>query len=637
MATRSRLAVILHADIVGSSALVQIDERVAHERIRDAFKKASEVITRYAGATHELRGDAMLAEFQRASDAVTSALAIQAENTERNNKLTDDIRPLLRVGIALGEVVIADDTVTGPGVVLAQRLEQLANPGGVCVQSSVQESVPTRFPFDYEDLGDQSLKGFDKSVRASRVVIKANEHIPSPDLGPSRAQDTSRPHRHWLAGASVALVLVSAGLVAWLDSWSGKPASSEQPSIAVLAFSNLSDDPQQDYFAEGIAEDLITDLSKIPNLIVIARNSSFSYKGKNVPIRTVARELGVEYVLEGSVRRAGGALRINAQLIDTTTDGHLWAERYDGNLKEVFAFQDRITKKIVAALSIKLSAGSSLDLEKIPTVVPEAYDAFLRGMRYLNARDYGDSVAIVKAREAFQQAVDLDPDFAQAYAGLGWVNWNDHIFVNQLDYGLRRRAFDLANKSLELADNSLARRLRAKQFFAPESVGHFAAARGKKPTDAVSELRKSVALEPNNADGLAELAYTLVFAGQPEEASVLVRKAMRLNPNFPAWYHRPAGIAHYLSGDYSRAVSEFKAWHDSEALPMQSIPWLAAAYAQAGEIPSSRNVIKKFAKRYSDRISQQYVANWYVFVREEDRKRFMDGLGKAGIRDALAE
>ena len=299
MAAHSKLAVILHADVVGSTALVQINERIAHERIRDAFEAASGVIARYGGKTHELRGDALLAEFQSASDAVIAALALQIANAERNEELSDEVQPVIRVGIALGEVVIADATVTGAGVVLAQRLEQLAAPGGVCIQGSAQESTPKRFPFEYEDLGDQSLKGFDDPVRAFSVALKPEEQIPSPESGLSKAENSRRRKRLWLAGGVIALALLAAGLIAWLEPWNVKPASSERPSIAVLAFSSLGDDPQQDYFAEGIAEDIITDLSKISGLLVIACNSSFSYKGKDVPIRTVARELGVAYVLDG--------------------------------------------------------------------------------------------------------------------------------------------------------------------------------------------------------------------------------------------------------------------------------------------------------------------------------------------------
>ncbi len=636
MATTSKLAVILHADVVESSALVHIDERVAHDRIRDAFTRASAVISAYCGHTHELRGDALLAEFQRPSDAVTAALAIQAQNADRNRALPDEIRPLMRIGLAMGEVVIADSTITGPGVVLAQRLEQLAEPGGVCLQGSVQESVPRRLPFDYQHLGSQVLKGFADPVQTFSVAVRAGSTIPLPEVEPPNPEGTPRPRYGATAVTVVAGVLVVVGLFAWLGLWPTAPTPSGQPSIAVLPFSNLSDDPEQDYFGEGIAEDIITDLSKLPDLLVIARNSSFSYQGKHVPIKTIAKELGVSHVLEGSVRRAGDALRINAKLIEADTEGHVWAERYDGDMNDVFALQDEITKRIVDALSPRLGSDAQRGLAPYPTDVAEAYDAFLRGQRHINVRAPEMIEHVTKAREEFQQAIDMDPGFSLAYAGLAWAYWNDYAYLNPLDSSLRSRAFELAERSLALSDNSLARRVRAKQFFAPEIFGYYATWRPDDPTQAISELRRGIALEPNNADALAELAYTLVFAGQPEEATRLMSKAVRLNPNFPPWYHRPAGMAHYLSGDYGRAVSEFESWHEVESLTHESVGWLAAALAQAGDVAAGRELVEKLPS-WSNPIGQQTFANVYRFTREEDRMHLMEGLEKSGLRNLLED
>jgi adenylate cyclase len=411
MATQSKLAVILHADVVGSTALVRKDELLAHDRIRAAFEGFADTVRAYKGTVSEVRGDALVAEFARASDAVLAALAAQITNGERNATLTDDVVPEMRVGIALGEVVVADGTVTGGGVVLAQRLEQLAEAGGVCVQGSVYEAVSERLPLDYTNLGEQTVKGFDEPVRAYAVALRPGESLPAPEHLVSWQAKVGRPRRQWVATAGVVLLLVVVGMAAWFQPWKKPPDSSvsssesttarpgasetgkprpqekdgraglplsDKPSIAVLAFTNMSEDPKQEYFADGIAEDIITDLSKVSGVFVVARNSSFSYKGANVSVKTVANELGVRYVLEGSVRRAGETLRITAQLIDASTEGHLWAERYDGSVRDVFGLQDKITEQIVRALAAKLTPDESLSMQREQTTSVEAHDAYLQ-------------------------------------------------------------------------------------------------------------------------------------------------------------------------------------------------------------------------------------------------------------------
>ena len=313
-----KLAVILHADVVGSTALVQKNETLAHERIQSAFENFSEIIKAYGGIAREIRGDALVAEFDRASDAVAAALAFQIINGEFNSTLIDDIQPQLRIGISLGEVIIADNTITGAGVVLAQRLEQLAEPGGAVVQGSVSETVPSRMPFEFEGLGEQMVKGFDQPVRAFIATLKSGEKPPAPDEMVSASEATP----------------------------SG-PQIPDEPSIAVLPFTNMSNDPEQEYFSDGITEDIITALSKISSMLVIARNSTFIYKGKAVDVKQVGRDQGVRYVLEGGVRKAGNRVRITAQLIDTTTGQHRWAERYDRNMEDIFAVQGmRLRKKL---------------------------------------------------------------------------------------------------------------------------------------------------------------------------------------------------------------------------------------------------------------------------------------------------
>ena len=357
-----KLAVILHADVVGSTVLVQRDEALAHERIQHAFSQLGVAVRAYGGIAHEIRGDALVAEFARASDAVCAAVRFQQSNDEANAQWDDGVSPVIRVGIALGEEIIADGTVTGSGVVLAQRVEQLSVPGGVCITGAIYEALPQRLPFERSSLGDRELKGFAEPVRVYQVTLRCGEVVPAVEAG-TQPQPSPRTRRFVVVLAAVAVVATGAA-IAWLKPWveeekpasisSAGPALPDKPSIAVLPFTNLGDDPKQAYFSDGITNDTITDLSKFRTLLVIASNSVFVYKGKPVKVQDVSRELGVRYVVEGSVQRAGEKMRVNAQLIDATTGHHLWAERYDRDLKDLFALQDEIAQSIVTALAVKM-------------------------------------------------------------------------------------------------------------------------------------------------------------------------------------------------------------------------------------------------------------------------------------------
>ncbi|MDH3378451.1 MAG: adenylate/guanylate cyclase domain-containing protein, partial [Gammaproteobacteria bacterium] len=352
-----KLAVILHADVAGSTALVQHDETLAHERITDSFQEFSAIIQDYGGKVHEIRGDALVAEFARASDAVCASFRFQQSNAERNAQFDDKLTPLVRIGLALGEVVFADDTVTGAGVVLAQRIEQLAAPNGVCVTAAIHEALPQRMPFERTSIGEQEVKGFDEPVRVYRLELKPGESIP-----PAEPRNRGRPQKLITAVVAISLFTIG-GMAIWLKPWMHESESDmnpvadinvaisapSKPSIAVLPFDNLSGDPEQEHLADGFTESLITTLAQMPDLFVIARNSTFTYKGKPVKVARVAEELGVRYVLEGSMQRQGDTLRINAQLIDAVAGHHLWSGRYDRDADAMFAVQDEIIQEIFTA------------------------------------------------------------------------------------------------------------------------------------------------------------------------------------------------------------------------------------------------------------------------------------------------
>jgi len=380
-----KLAVILHADVAESTALVQRDEKLAHERIQNTFGHFSETIEKYQGRVQELRGDALLAEFERASDAVVAALAFQTGHANFIGHFDDDLKPTVRIGIAMGEVIIADNTITGAGVVLAQRVEQLAKPGGLCITGAIHEALPQRMPFDQRNLGDQRLKGFEESVRVYTVELKEDTELPEPTtLAGTEKSSANR----WLKITASIVLVVGVGLLAWFQPWATKydPLSEEKtelslpdkPSLAVLPFTNRSDDPSQIYFSDGISEDIITGLSRLRNLIVISRNSSFTFRNTSAKVQDIGKDLGAKYLLEGSIRKAGKQIRITAQLIDTNSGHQLWAERYDRELTDIFAVQDEITERIVSILSIQLSGDEQRQITNSATKSFDAYDLFLQ-------------------------------------------------------------------------------------------------------------------------------------------------------------------------------------------------------------------------------------------------------------------
>ena len=582
-----KLVVILHADVVGSTALVQHDETVAHERIQDSFRRFSEIIEAYGGVTHELRGDALVAEFDRASDAVCAGIAFQADNSQVNATLEDGVCPEVRIGISLGEVVIADNTITGSGVVLAQRLEQLADPGGMCIQDAAYQSVPKRLPFEYQSQGEQTLKGFEEPVRAYSVTLKAGEVVPA-------AESVDRPARATLEVP-------------------------DKPSIAVLPFTNISGDSEQEYFSDGITDDLITDLSKVSGLFVIARNSSFIFKGKATNVTQVGKALGVRYVLEGSVRRAGGALRINAQLIEAASGNHLWAERYDGDLTDIFALQDQITENVVAALAVTLTRAEQSRALGKETKDLQAYDYVLRGNSFHHRMTKEDNH---KAKEMFERAIESDPEYAPAYAGLAWVLVHDS---NQGWSSDAQRALKAGLENAERAivlDNSLAK-------------AHLALADAycwtKRQEQAVVEGRRAVALDPSYADGHMALAYYLVTAGYAEEGVEEVQKALRFNPlHANRLYYEILSVCHYMLKQYEAAIEAGEQAVSRDPEHYEPHMFLASALAQLEKVDEARRHAQEIM-RLNPSFSLRHYAESLPFKNKTDLDHRIAGLRKAGL------
>jgi adenylate cyclase len=542
--------------------------------MRDTFLRFEEIIAAHGGVTHEIRGDALVAEFPRASDAVSASVAFQAANTAHNETLSGDVRPVVRVGIAMGEVVIADHTITGEGVVMAQRLEQLAEPGGVCLQAAVYETVPKRLAFDYENLGEQQLKGFDEPVRAYAIKL-GSQTTPAPD---------SAPHE------------------------------SGRPSIAILPFVNMSDDSEQEYFADGITEDIITDLSKLAGLLVISRNSTFTYKGKTAKAEDICTDLGVRYVLEGSVRKGGQRVRITAQLIDGRSGGHVWAERYDRDLADIFAVQDDVTEKIVRALEVSLVPGAEAPITHIETASPEAYDYVLRGReQYRLFSKEGNA----SARALYEKAIEIDPAYAAAYAGLAEV-WLHEWFTGVPD--ALDRGYELALK---------ASSLNPSVPLVYEALGNTCLFR-KQHEQAVTAAKQWLEVEPGNADAHANLAGALHFSGESQQSIPLIEKAMRLNPYYPFYYILYRGQSLMALERYEEALEAIdrSAAHNPDALPAHVYRAACLGLLDKGE--HARDALTD-VYRIHPGFSLDWVRTFLPYRQATDSERLIEGLRKAGL------
>ena len=595
-----KLAVILHADVVGSTLLVQQNETLAHERIQAVFHHFSETIKTYGGVTRELRGDALVAEFERASDAVSAALAFQVLNEEFNSRLDDDIRPQLRIGISLGEVIIADNTITGAGVVLAQRLEQLADPGGVVVQGSVSETVPARMPFEFESLGEQKLKGFDQPVRAFAVKLRPGGELPAPE-------------------ASMA-------------TYSADPKTlqvPDKPSIAVLPFDNMSGDPEQEYFSDGITEDIITELSRFRSIFVIARNSSFTFKGAAIDVTEVGRKLGVSYVVEGSVRKVGNRVRISAQLVEATTGNHLWAERYDRELEDIFAVQDEVVQTIASTIGGRVESAGRKHAERLSGESLLAYDHVLRGIadKLKNTKEDNRN-----ARKHLEQAIDLDPLNAQAH------RWFSEVLISDwMAYWVEDRTATLmtAYESAKIAvtlDDSFSEALA--------TLGSIQVCR-REYDDAQRSLERAMQLNPNDTQALDLYGYFLVAVGRVDEALNQLELSARINPFQTEWTDWLRGCAYFTARRYDDAVRALRTIKN----PVNEVRgWLAASYAGAGRHNEARATLEEFLRVAEDEI-EIFPGNvpggwrnyWHgiaeQFQDEADFEHLYDALIKAGLED----
>jgi adenylate cyclase len=575
-----RLAAILAADVVGYSRLIGFDEEGTLGRFKAIRANLVDTkIAEHRGRIVKTTGDGLLAEFSSVLGALRCATEVQAGMPEQNAGVPADLRIAWRIGINVGEIVVEDGDIFGDGVNIAARLESLAPPGGICVSARVQEDAAGKIDVAFEDLGEQRLHNISRPVRVYQIGsgVASRPSLPLPD----------------------------------------------KPSIAILAFTNMSGDAEQEFFADGIAEDIITVLSKSRSLFVIARNSSFTYKGKAVAVQDVGRELGVRYVLEGSVRKAGGRVRVTAQLVEATTGGHLWAQRYDRDLADIFSVQDEITQSVSEAIQPALERS---ERERAARKAPDSLDAwesYHRGMWHLANVEATENE---KARRFLCRAIELDPRFSPAEAALAVTYLNEITLFHP-----NVRAVNIPQ--------ALNHAGRAIQIDASDATAHAALARALwmsgRHAESVAEADLAVSLDPNSAAAHGAQGGARLWAGRPGDAIKPLQTAMRLSPFdplFPLWLHFTAR-AYYWAQDYVASIAAARKLRQSVPNFRQVYNTLIAALGQTGQVDEARLVMNEGLERFGKGF-RRYMSlplNELLELRPEDREHMIVGFRKAGL------
>lgn len=573
-----RLAAILVADAVGYSRLMGLDEVGTHTQFKTHLNELlSPQISAHKGRIVKTTGDGLLAEFSSVVDAVECAVCMQEAVFEHNADLSDERRMNYRMGINLGEIIVEQDDIYGDGVNIAARLETLAEPGGICLSGDTYRQVRKRVEFRFEDLGEQQVKNIDEPIHVFRLVTG----------GPGADYPTAVP--------------VSTSELA------------EKPSIVVLPFDNLNRDPDQEYFCDGLTQDLTTDLSRFANLFVIAANSAFTFKGRPTKAQDVRRELGVRYMLEGSIQRAGARVRVNAQLIDAGTGHHLWADRFDRSTEDPFALQDEIIQKIVAALAIELDAAEQQRVMRKEPGNLSAYDAYLKGVHIFSQES---QESLDQSRVLFEEAIQQDPNFSRAYGYLAYIQVQFWL-GGWSDAGALEEAERLAKRAIAIDPNDYANHwdlafvyLNQKRFF-----------------QARHEYETALAHNPNDANLLVEMAEMLIFSGEFDRAIAQIEKAMLLNPHVPDWYRWILAWGYYFVRNYAGTLEEI----DTMRHPLNEVLLIvAAAEAQLGHTAQARDTMKRFLEgKPGWSIEKEHES--LSFKQRDHEEHWLDGLRRAGM------
>jgi len=583
---KRKLTAVFSADVAGYSRLMGDDE-AATVRTLEAYKQVMfSLIRQHRGRVVDSPGDNLLAEFASVVDAVQCAVAIQKEFQSRNTELPDNRRMDFRIGINLGDVIEEEDRIYGDGVNIAARLEALAEPGGICVSKTAFDHIESKLPLGYEFLGEQEVKNIAKPIGAYKVLME-----PRVTVAEEIEKKTAVPvwRRKAILAGGVALALAVIAALIW--NYYFRPPRMEvasvekmafplpdKPSIAVLPFNNLSGDPTQDYIADGITENIISALSKISEMFVIASNSTFTYKGKPVKVQQVSEQLGVRYVVEGSAQKIKDRVRITAQLIDATTGHHLWSEKYDRDMKDLFALQDEITHKIIVELQVKLTEGEQVRLSHKSTTNLEAWSYAVRGLKLFERVSKENNA---KAMELFERAVELDPGYVWAWVRLAWT----HRVASRWS----RSPSEHSKMIVEISRKVLALDESDSDVHALLGIVY----RMQRQWDqAIIEGEKSLALGPTNAQAHVLHAVSMNIVGRFDKAIELVKRAMRLHPYYPAYYLQWLGAAYRMTGQYEDALKVYKQLLDrSRKGEFPSLPahlYLADVYGELGREKEAR-------------------------------------------------
>jgi len=621
---KRKLTAILSADVKGYSRLMGEDEEWTVHTLNTYKDMMRGFIQQHRGRIVDAPGDNVLAEFASVVDAVQCSVEIQQVLRAKNAMLPENRRMEFRIGINLGDVIEEGEQIYGDGVNIAARLEGLAEAGGICISESAYQQIENKLPLRYQYLGEHQVKNIAKPVRAYRAQIE-------PEAAEKVIGEKKISPRYWqrpvLALVGI-LILITAAVVVW--QFSLRPSLEkadpkkmalplpDKPSIAVLPFVNMSEDPKQEYFSDGITENIITGLSKIPRLFVIARNSTFVYKRKGVKVQQVAEDLGVRYVLEGSVQRSGNRVRVTAQLIDALTGNHLWAEHYDRDLKDIFAVQDEITMKILQSIRVKLTEGEQ-ELKRKP---PRNLEAFLK---VLQAAEYIQRFNIegnIMGKQLAEEAIALDPEFASAYYALAGTH--------MMDVWLRssKSPKESLDKAIELTQKAISLDPKDSHFYA--FLGYLCVM--KRDYDkAIAEGEKAVALDPGGADVHAWLGQSLNFADKPKEAIPVFEKAIRLNPNGPTWYFLNFGHSYRMIGQYQEAITQYKKALRVAPNNIMAHISLAATYSLSGRDEEARAEAEEVF-RINPKFSVEYYAKTLPFKNQTQLDRYVEAMRKAGLK-----
>jgi adenylate cyclase len=618
------LRAILSADVKGYSLLMTNDEASTIKTLKEYRNIMSEKITQHSGRVVDAPGDNLLAEFSSVVNAVQCSVEIQEALKVRNEELPDDKRLVFRIGVNIGDVVQDGDSLYGEGVNIAARIEGLADPGGVCISRGAYDQVKNKLKLGYEFIGEHAVKNIKDPVRVYKVLMESKDagkligDEPKPLLKPET----------WATVIVAAFVLIIIGYQVFHKTIAPKfePASIEKmafplpdkPSIAVLPFDNMSGDKEQEYFSDGITENIIATLSKTDKLFVIARNSTFAYKGKPVKVKQAAEELGVRYVLEGSVQKTEDQVRITAQLIDAIEGHHLWAERYDSDLKNIFALQDEITMKIVTALQIQLTEGEQF---RMISKQFETLDVMLKAMECKSLIAKGDLKSHIRFGQVAQEIIDIAPESAVGYRLLAWYYWNLAMVGNSPQENIGK-AFKLGQKAFSIDESdSMIHALLGSVYLVM-----------RKYEKAIGEGERSIELDPNGAMAHGFLGITLSYAERVDDAIAYLKQGIRLNPFPEYWNFYHLGRCYRMKGKYEEALAAFKKVIHLAPDSIFGYISLASIYALLDRKEEAEAAAKKTLE-IDPSFSVERASKTWPYKNQADVKLLADALHKAGLPD----